>query len=430
MKTSFLKSALLGLLPAAALAAEPKTLLVVGATAAFRHPSIPNAERFLRQVEAESKGEIKMVFMSDVADYPFSKVPTPSGGGGGGRGRGGFPGNVTGASVEQQAAITNLAEPLVPLNNAVTAARTAVTAASLAVPFDAAALKARVEAEAAAESALAVARADALAKLQASANRLNADQVLALSGVAPAGGRGAGGRAGAPGPAGPGGGNNQNDVLPKIYQAYMSPEALKKYDGVFFVSSTGLQPIPDMDAFLKWVADGHGVMGIHAAMDTGAMPDSYMEMLAAGARFNGHPGNANAPSKVVRIDATSPLTKDYPATLEVTDEFYSYKWVNAAGETVPGVDFTKVHALLNLDRGDGVPFPVSWIKTYGKGRVFYTSMGHRDDVMLPDTVSMDYDGLKDNSDEVSAAFKRHVTAAIRWSLGLIEADATPGNLKR
>src|SRR5262245_50905324 len=230
----------------------PKRLLVVGATAAFRHPSIPNWEIYLKQIAPEFNGQVVMTFMSDVPNYPFSKIPTPNPmGGGGGRGRGGFPGAAAGATPAQQAAITDASVPLAELNTAVTEARTALAAASLSGAV--ADINAKAEALAAAELKLAIARADALAKLQASPNRLTPEQVQGLAGLAP--------RAG-----GPGGANPNPQVLADLFKQYMSADALKNYDGVFFVSSTGNLPLPDEAAFLNWVAQGHGVIGIHAAM--------------------------------------------------------------------------------------------------------------------------------------------------------------------
>jgi type 1 glutamine amidotransferase len=360
--------------------------------------------------------------MSDASSYPFSKVPTPMPmGGNGGRGRGGFPGQPTGASPAQQQAIIEASVPLAELNTAVNDARTALAQASLG--GSQADIRAKVDALAAAETKLANARADAIATLQAGPNKLTADQLQALSG-APARGAGPGG------PAGP-----SAQQLADLFKQYMSPQALQNYDGVFFVSTTGNLPIPDEAAFLEWVRAGHGVIGVHAAMDRGDTSDAHMEMLSGGARFNGHPGNANAPSKVVRIDPTFPATKDFPATLNVTDEFYSYHYHDTTRKSgiapdvwIPGVDFSKVHALLNLDRGDGVAFPVAWVKMYGQGRVFYSSMGHRDDVFMV-SPSMDYDGQRDNGDEVVAAEKMHIEGGIRWALGLVNGDATPGNLK-
>jgi hypothetical protein len=95
---------------------------------------------------------------------------------------------------------------------------------------------------------------------------------------------------------------------------------------------------------------------------------------------------------------------------------------------IPGVDYPKVHALLELDRGDGVAFPAAWAKMYGNGRVFYSSLGHRDDVFMAGP-SMDYDGLRDNGDAVNAAERKHIVNGIKWALGLVDGDVTPGNLK-
>ena len=79
------------------------------------------------------------------------------------------------------------------------------------------------------EATLATARADAFGRLQASASKLTSDQVQSLAGL----------RAGA---AAPGFSNSasQTEVLAKIFQQYMGPDALKNYDGIFFV---GVAPV-------------------------------------------------------------------------------------------------------------------------------------------------------------------------------------------
>lgn len=189
------------------------------------------------------------------------------------------------------------------------------------------------------------------------------------------------------------------------------------YDGVFFVSTTGNLPIPDLDAFLKWVADGHGVMGLHGALDT-QLPESYIEMFGGGARFAGHPGGGNTARNIVRIDPNHPATKDWGDRMQVVDEFYRFS----------NFDRAKVHSLLDMEwneNGATSQYPVAWVKTHGEGRVFYTSMGHRDDVMLPDIPSLDYGNGKQNSNEVSEAYRKHVLGGIRWALGLVDADSQP-----
>jgi type 1 glutamine amidotransferase len=400
--------AALAALPVLALAAEPKKILVVGASAGFRHASIPNAERMLRDLAAKSNGEFTVTFMSDAPDYPFSRIPTPQGGGP----AVGFPGTVPNAGYELVTAIVAAAGPnLLVLSNAATAAKTALTAASLSNAAD---IAAKAAALATAETTLATARAEAFARLQASPNRLTAQQAQSLAG-----------RAG--GAAAPGFSNSasQTEVLAKIFQQYMSVDALKNYDGVFFVSTTGNLPFPDEKGFLDWVAAGHAVMGLHASMDRGTSSDAQMEMLGGGARFAGHPGNGNLPRRIFKVDATHPATKDWPDGVAIIDEYYQfYHTVN--GARVSGIDWSKVHSLLDMDF-EGQRLPVAWTKLHGKGRVFYTSLGHRDDVILPNIPSMDYGFEKENGNWISVAYQKHVLEGIRWSLGLTEADTTLGN---
>ena len=307
MKNRLLVLAALAALPVLAFAAEPKKILVVGASAGFRHSSIPNAEKMLRELAAKSKGEFTVTFMSDAPDYPFSRVPTPQGGGP----ATGFPGTVPGASADLVSAIVAAAGPnLVGLSTAATAAKSALTAAALSAPAEVAA---KAAALATAEATLATARADAFGRLQASASKLTSDQVQSLAGL----------RAGA---AAPGFSNSasQTEVLAKIFQQYMGPDALKNYDGIFFVSTTGNLPIPDEKAFLDWVAAGHAVMALHASMDRGTTSDAQMEMLGGGARFAGHPGNGNLPRKIYTVDKTHPATRDWPDGVAIIDEFYQF----------------------------------------------------------------------------------------------------------
>ena len=52
-------------------------------------------------------------------------------------------------------------------------------------------------------------------------------------------------------------------------------------------------------------------------------------------------------------------------------------------------------------------FAVAWAKMYGKGRVYYTTLGH----------------VEENWD--NPQFQKMITEAIRWALGLVNADITP-----
>src|SRR4029079_15923691 len=91
-------------------------------------------------------------------------------------------------------------------------------------------------------------------------------------------------------------------------------------------------------------------------------------------------------------DAKNPSTVGLSPTFETHDEIYIFK------------NFTKsaVHPLLALDKhpntGESGYFPLSWCRDYGKGRVFYTALGHRDDVL-----ESDWDG-------------KHLLGGIEWVL--------------
>jgi type 1 glutamine amidotransferase len=412
MKTRPLLLAALAVLPILGLAAEPKRLLVVGASVGFRHGSIPNTEKLLRDLAAKSNGEFTVTMMSDAPDYPFPRVQTPLGTTGTNGGLGtptGFPGTIPGANAELQAAIGNAAGPLMPgLATAATAARAALVDASFRNPGQIAAL---TSALATAEANLAMARADALTRLQASANRITPAQIQNLAGnFPPAAGRG---------------GANQNETLARIFQAYMGPEALKNYDAVVFVSTTGNLPIPDEKAFLDWVAAGHPVIALHASLDRGATSDAQMEMLSGGARFAGHPGNGNNYRKIYTVDSQHPATKGWPDGVTIVDEYYQFYHMGPAGR-IPGVDWSKVHSLLDMDF-EGTRMPVAWTKMYGQGRVFYTSLGHRDDVVLPFVNNLDYGYERENGNWIAFAYQKHLLEGIRWALGFTEGDTTLGN---
>jgi acetyl esterase/lipase len=113
-------------------------------------------------------------------------------------GRGAVPAlQVPGASPGQQNALSALAQATANLANAATTARTALSQASLVTPVNQTELQAKAQALGAAEQALAAARAEGFARLQAGADKLGTDLVQAL--VQSQGGRGAAARGGAVG---------------------------------------------------------------------------------------------------------------------------------------------------------------------------------------------------------------------------------------
>jgi type 1 glutamine amidotransferase len=192
----------------------------------------------------------------------------------------------------------------------------------------------------------------------------------------------------------------------------LSPENLEKYDGVVFCSTTGDLPIPDKEGFLNWIKEGHAFIGIHAASDTFHHWPEYLDML--GGEFLRHGKQVGVAA--INMDPKNPATATLPPSWAITqEEIYNFR----------DYDPAKVHELLTLGISplDGTPghFPVSWCKMYGKGRVFYTSLGHREDIW-----DMDPNIPKRiNPPEVAQKFQDFLLGGIEWALGLQPGDATP-----
>jgi type 1 glutamine amidotransferase len=193
----------------------------------------------------------------------------------------------------------------------------------------------------------------------------------------------------------------------------LSPDNLKNYDGVVFASTTGDLPIPDKPGFLDWIKAGHAFIGIHAASDTFHGWPEYLEML--GGEFEHHGPQVSV--DCLNQDPQHPATASLPKVWTIQqEEIYQFKNYDAA----------KVHNLLVMDKHPEHKeqpgfFPVSWCKNYGAGKVFYTSLGHREDVIDADP------DLKDrkNSVEISKAYQAHLLGGIEWALGLKAGSASP-----
>jgi type 1 glutamine amidotransferase len=154
---------------------------------------------------------------------------------------------------------------------------------------------------------------------------------------------------------------------------------------------------------------------MHSATDTfrGHTPlDPYVEMI--GAEFKAH--HAQAEVDCLNEDPKHPACQPLEATFHLKDEIY----------LMNGFERGRVHGLLTLDKhpNDKTPgdYPIAWCKMYGQGRVFYTSLGHREDVWTTNTPES---FKRENSKEVSEAYQKHILGGIKWALGLEKGDANP-----
>lgn len=133
---------------------------------------------------------------------------------------------------------------------------------------------------------------------------------------------------------------------------------------------------------LEFIRSGKGFVGIHAATDTFYEWAEYGEMI--GGYFDGHPWGAGTPVSV----AVEAGKKDHAIVaglegepLNFNEEIYQHKapYDSKKVEMLLRLDVEKSAKVGGLKRTDN-DYGVSWIKPYGKGRVFYCSLGHNDHI--------------------------------------------------
>jgi len=178
------------------------------------------------------------------------------------------------------------------------------------------------------------------------------------------------------------------------------------FDAVMFYT-TGELPMDDeqKSALMSFVKDdGKGFLGTHSATDTFYKWPEYGEMI--GGYFNEHPWHQSV--RVNVEDREFPATKHFPQSFEITDEIYQFKEFSRDRVRVlmsldpTSVDLTKK----NVHRTDK-DFAVTWVRDFGKGRVFYSSLGHEDQVWdRPDIQQMWLE-------------------AVKWAMGMTPGVATP-----
>jgi uncharacterized protein len=193
--------------------------------------------------------------------------------------------------------------------------------------------------------------------------------------------------------------------------------SLDAYDAIAFYTSGDLtQPSPKgtgtpmtvagKEKLLSAIAAGKGFIGIHAATDSfransSSKPlDPYLAML--GAEFVGHDAQQEATLRIAsQFPGISGLRKDGRITL--MEEWYAQR------------RFAKdLHVILVQEtehmkgrQYQRAPFPATWARMHQKGRVFYTSLGHREDVWT------------------SPVFQAVALAGLAWVTGRVAFDPKP-----
>jgi len=155
-------------------------------------------------------------------------------------------------------------------------------------------------------------------------------------------------------------------------------ENLRHYAAVMFFT-TGELPMTAAQkaALLAFIRSGRGFLGVHSATDTFYMWPEYRKLI--GGYFNEHPWHQKVTVDVA--DPTSPLVGFLAPSFAVNDEIYQIR----------DLDAPTSHILLRLDPASvdldapnvhrqDYGWPLAWTRSYGRGRVFYTALGHEEAV--------------------------------------------------
>jgi type 1 glutamine amidotransferase/HEAT repeat protein len=160
-------------------------------------------------------------------------------------------------------------------------------------------------------------------------------------------------------------------------------ENLKRFDAIVFNNGTHVQNTitdPQIQSdVIRFVREGGGVLGIHAAVD-GGWPE-FNEMF--GHRFNGHPWNAGEVHSFLVEEPAHVCVQHFDDRIfRLQDEIYvsqNQYFNREEARVLISMDLADIQTAAKPGgiRNDN-DYPVSYLKAFGSGRVFYTSFGHND----------------------------------------------------
>jgi uncharacterized protein len=182
---------------------------------------------------------------------------------------------------------------------------------------------------------------------------------------------------------------------------------LNYFDAIFFFGVREIDLTPEQRAdLLSFVRDdGKGFVAAHSAATAFFSWPEFGDML--GGRFDEHPWQVIAAPVIVE-DPAFPAMTGFPPRVSIIDEHYQLKdFSRDKVRVLARLDATALDLKAPLVHRTDADFPVAWAKTYGKGRVFYSTLGHAAESWDQPIVRGMY------------------FEALRWALRLVDGDATP-----
>jgi type 1 glutamine amidotransferase len=218
----------------------------------------------------------------------------------------------------------------------------------------------------------------------------------------------------------------------------VNADTLKRFDVVVFFTTSGWSrpdeaqrrwnaatardPLTEEElrALIAWVNDGGAFVGVHCASDT-LHNTKYGDLV--GGTFGGHPWVQNV--RLRAEDPKHPAAKGLTEGSKIFDEIYQFSKTADHPKAVPlkiqPYSRERLHIILSVDNSsidvtkgarEDQDYPVAWCQKVGKGRSFYTSLGHHKEVWL------------------DPRFQQHLIGGIKWAVGKLDGDATPSGRRK
>jgi type 1 glutamine amidotransferase len=187
----------------------------------------------------------------------------------------------------------------------------------------------------------------------------------------------------------------------------INKETLKNFDVVLFFTTGDPLTKDELADLEEWVKAGGAFAGTHCATDT-LYGTTYGSLV--GGYFDGHPWHQKI--RLTVEDPKHPAGMAFKTGDEITDEIYQFRDAPYSRE--------KLHIIMSVDNSSidttkgkrpDKDYAIAWCQDYGKGKSFYTSLGHRKEVW------------KDER------FQKHLLGGLKWATGEIKGDATPSGKK-
>ena len=204
------------------------------------------------------------------------------------------------------------------------------------------------------------------------------------------------------------------EVTPTKDGKVFTPEGLAPFDVIMFyttgdLTQRGTDKTPPMpkdgkETLLNAISQGKGFLGLHCASDTfhspkGGPVDPYIDMLGGEFLTHGHQQD----SHIIAVDHDFGPIKGLNDFTEY-EEWYQLFNLNPQMHVILVQDTS---SMKQDNYHELKPYPETWARMHGKGRVFYSSMGHREEVWKSDV------------------FQKVLLGGLQWASGNAEADAKP-----